>query len=434
MTCLLLALALLGAPEVLAGSGLGLELAAFRGPDSTLRVELVYSVPYSALTFVREDSAFAAAFVLRVQCWDDKRRLVRAKDWTVTIGEGDYDRTVDPAAVVRGVRQFAAPQAKLQAEVVFQDLHSERSQQRNLLIEPPRYLSDVRLSPARPLRRAMRGVPGDTAKAAVSPLERLRTAERLAGERSRTEAGLRLESRDTLKVEFTAYSSGLTGAAESVVVLVRARGGAGRQPVMGEERRAIAAAAADSLGTPMYFDFPLQRFWNGTYEVVATAGSRPDAQGREERRAVFQVLNSFFQSDYDYRERVAELIWIATEDELQVLRGAAPAQRESVWTAFWTARDPTPTTGENEAERTYFERINYSILHFSHGDQGFRSDRARVYVKLGPPDNVESAPYELDSHPYEVWTYYSLSLHFKFLDVSGFGEYKLVEPADYFRR
>ena len=70
--------------------------------------------------------------------------------------------------------------------------------------------------------------------------------------------------------------------------------------------------------------------------------------------------------------------------------------------------------------------------HFGHGDKGWRSDRARVYVRLGSPDNIDSHPFESPGNPTEVWYYYSQSLTLTFEDVNGFGEYKLVYPADFF--
>ena len=57
-----------------------------------------------------------------------------------------------------------------------------------------------------------------------------------------------------------------------------------------------------------------------------------------------------------------------------------------------------------------------------------------IYIRYGPPDEIESHPFELDSPPYEIWRYYSLDLVFIFVDKSGVGDYELVYPYGYYFR
>jgi len=102
---------------------------------------------------------------------------------------------------------------------------------------------------------------------------------------------------------------------------------------------------------------------------------------------------------------------------------------------FWKSHDPSPTTPYNEVFMEYYRRVAYSNQYFKGYSAGWRSDMGMVYITLGPPNNVERHPIELNSKPYEVWDYYDLNRSFIFVDQTGFGDYRLYNPqyGDWFR-
>ena len=57
--------------------------------------------------------------------------------------------------------------------------------------------------------------------------------------------------------------------------------------------------------------------------------------------------------------------------------------------------------------------------------EGWRTDRGRIYIKFGPPDDIERYPFEMGTYPFEIWRYYSLRKVFVFVDRTGFGDYYL---------
>jgi GWxTD domain-containing protein len=385
---------LIGSILVLVGcataqTGIELKHAVFLRSDTTIDLELTYAVPHPGVTFIRSDSGFCARFLISVQCWEGRHRLVRMQDWVVQHSESAYEATGDSRLVVSGRRVVTLPRNRVSAEVRFQDLFSERTRTWRFAVVPPSCLSDVRLT--RTARKSARGW-----TAAVETL--------------------------TASCETYRPTSG-HGPDTLVVRVVRERRTLRAQRV---------AVPPDSARSAHEFIFPLTDIENGEYAVSAEAFR----QGRlvEQRQARFEVTNSFFASERDYQERVNQLLWIFSESELRQLRKARPVERESLWTALWRRYDETPTTEANETEQAYLERIDYAVRNFGRGDRGYRSDRARVYVRLGPPDNVDSLPFETDRYAEEIWHYYGLNLKFTFRDVSGFGEFKLVDPADYFRR
>ena len=73
--------------------------------------------------------------------------------------------------------------------------------------------------------------------------------------------------------------------------------------------------------------------------------------------------------------------------------------------------------------------LAYADDHFSVLGPGWRSDRGRIYIQYGPPDQVESRPMNLDSAAYEIWTYIREGRRFVFVDYGGFGRYELYQPG-----
>ena len=65
-------------------------------------------------------------------------------------------------------------------------------------------------------------------------------------------------------------------------------------------------------------------------------------------------------------------------------------EREKFIEDFWRSRDPDPDTEENEFKLEFLERVAYANEHFSSGKPGRMTDRGRIYIKFGKPDEIES--------------------------------------------
>ncbi len=189
---------------------------------------------------------------------------------------------------------------------------------------------------------------------------------------------------------------------------------------MNQNRRLKAGVYEDTVF------FPVAQITTGKYEIKFVLTE--NLQSIETMFVPVTIDRPFYLDEAAWQLRVNQLEYIATPSELAELRKAASGERDSLWRAFWHQYDPTPNTPHNEREVEYFERIEYAQTHFSFGDKGWRSDRGRIYIKFGPPDEIQSRPYELSTKPYEIWLYYRLNLKFIFYDRHGFGEYILVNP------
>ena len=95
---------------------------------------------------------------------------------------------------------------------------------------------------------------------------------------------------------------------------------------------------------------------------------------------------------------------------------------------FWKQYDPTSETEYNELMEEYYSRIDYAALEFRgiSKDNGLSTDRGKIYIKHGKPDNIERAS---DSQGYvvETWIYKILKQKFVFVDKQGTGNFILIE-------
>ena len=105
-------------------------------------------------------------------------------------------------------------------------------------------------------------------------------------------------------------------------------------------------------------------------------------------------------------EEVAAFKKLTTDDE-----------RQGFIESFWTRRNPKPVSPENDYEQKYYQRIVLANERFGAGIPGWKTDRGRIYIMYGPPDDIVAHPNGGTSlrprsdggpsftHPFEEWHY-----------------------------
>lgn len=142
--------------------------------------------------------------------------------------------------------------------------------------------------------------------------------------------------------------------------------------------------------------------------------------------------------------------WIITDEEAAAFKQLSnDEERDQFIEQFWLRRDPTPDTVENEFKEEHYRRIAYANEHFQAGKAGFRTDRGRIYIMFGPPDEIESHPsggtYDrpidegggrTSTFPFEVWRYRYLEdigqdIKIEFVDNCMCGDYHMsLDPSE----
>src|SRR5215813_7700514 len=145
-----------------------------------------------------------------------------------------------------------------------------------------------------------------------------------------------------------------------------------------------------------------------------------------------------------------DVVYIITDEERQAWkRLATDEEREQFIEQFWLRRDPTPDSVENEFKEEHYRRIAYANEHYASGIPGWKSDRGRIYITFGPPDEIESHPsggsYErppeegggtTSTFPFEQWRYRYIEdigsdIIIEFVDPTMSGEYRMtMDPSE----
>src|SRR5580692_1686966 len=140
---------------------------------------------------------------------------------------------------------------------------------------------------------------------------------------------------------------------------------------------------------------------------------------------------------------------ISNEEKQAWKRLATDDERQQFIEQFWLRRDPTPDTEENEFKEEHYRRIAYANEHYASGIPGWKTDRGMIYIKYGPPDEIEDhssgGTYErpmeegggeTSTYPFQQWRYRYLegigtNIIIEFVDPTMSGEYHLtMDPSE----
>ena len=140
-----------------------------------------------------------------------------------------------------------------------------------------------------------------------------------------------------------------------------------------------------------------------------------------------------------------DVSYIITDEERSAFKQLSnDEERDNFIEAFWQRRDPTPDTEENEFKEEHYQRIAYANEHFAAGVPGWKTDRGRIYIVFGKPDETDSHPSggtyerpmdegggETSTFPFEDWRYRYIEgigqeVIIEFVDTCMCGEYHMT--------
>ncbi len=99
---------------------------------------------------------------------------------------------------------------------------------------------------------------------------------------------------------------------------------------------------------------------------------------------------------------------------------------------FWEARKNDPLVSENYSYVSYMERVKESNAKYSAmGKKGWKTDRGRIYITYGEPNEIERYPNQPETRPYETWNYNDIEggVYFIFGDITGFSDFQLIHSS-----
>ena len=108
----------------------------------------------------------------------------------------------------------------------------------------------------------------------------------------------------------------------------------------------------------------------------------------------------------DWLER--DVAYIITKDERDTfLKLTTDEAREKFIETFWEIRNPSPGSPTNSYKDEIYQRIAFADTRFGIGSgvEGWRTDRGRTYITLGPPQQKQVFRNSANLFPIEIWFY-----------------------------
>jgi GWxTD domain-containing protein len=159
---------------------------------------------------------------------------------------------------------------------------------------------------------------------------------------------------------------------------------------------------------------------------------RPIEEKRRKENAK-QLKHELSQDDKKWLDQ--DVRWIISDEEKKAfMQLSNEEEREQFIESFWDRRNPDPDSEDNEFKDEHYRRIEYADEHYAAGMPGWLTDRGRIYIVFGPPDEIDAHPsggsYDrpqeegggnTSTYPFEDWRY---------RHIDGIGDEVIVEFVD----
>jgi GWxTD domain-containing protein len=383
-----------------------ISFAALSSPLS--RLDVFIQVSYDDLSFVRSEDRYAASYEMMVSLYDTLDHLVNEKLWTEQVKAATFEESVSAQSYSLTQRVFEVPPGSYRIVSILRDLETRVSQKLVRQILVPEYdrapfsLSDIML--VRKLNMV-----GD--RISITPNVSANVGNLTDG------FFLFFEVYNKVQGDSIRFTSTVTNE-------------------KGDKKLTRDTTAFIPKGrTQMFLKMDQAALTLGDYRIYVLAAPVqpwdpvPDGGLFSTSRAFVVRWRGLPRGLADLDLAVDQLQYIAKESELDHIKEATTVEeKQKRFLEFWKTKDPNPGTPRNEKMEGYYARVEYANKHFKHYIEGWRTDMGMVYIRFGPPSNIDRHPFDIDSKPYEVWSYYEMNFQFVFVDESGFGEYRLITP------
>lgn len=378
-------------------------------PDtgSGSRLDVYIQVPYENIFFVKNENVFTANYELTISLLDSNKQLIKEKLWNESLSTTIYEETTSPKHYKLSQQSFYLPSGKYFVDVQIRDLQTKKSMRARKQIDLKNYYdnefstSDIML---------LNKVTYENDKKIISPNITGNVVDLQGGFYVFIEVYNKLNA-DSVQIDYVVMGDGKK--------ILR----------QGSSRHSITEKK-----NPIFFKVNSEELPMGTYmlNAVFTPILTKDTNEIKIRAIAVKPFSIHWRgmpaSIVDLDAAIDQMAYIEESSELKRIKALPLNEKMHAFRELWRKRDPTPNTERNEIMEEYYSRVEYANKNFKHYIDGWKTDMGMVFIILGPPNNVDRHPFDIDSKPYEVWYYYQLNKQFVFIDESGFGDYKLATP------
>jgi len=389
-------------------SGVGLpffDMTIYRSFDlenATPQIAIYFELLYDDLTFIKNDSLprYDAKFELIAAIYDSDENQIAARVATNDVYVQEYDLTNSREDRIQIDRTMDLPEGEYVLKVRITDLISKKTLSRNIefnlndMVDEDLALSDLLF---------LNDLEVDSSGSVISVKPRVRD-------------NFSRESQ-FFYIYFDAYSRNVPAALDIKYEFFD----------MGGEVQldTTVVATVKKPVTSQIFRIDKKTLSGNRYRVRVEVDNGDDDVERSKGFSFYWITTP--ETEEDISLAIRQMRYLGMSDSISNYEDAEYSEQRRFFEAFWRTRDPNPDSEVNELMVEYYNRINYANREFSNFDEGgWLTDRGRILVKFGQPDDIERHPFEIDTHPYVIWRYYSLRKIFVFADRTGFGDYRLL--------
>lgn len=373
-------------------------------PNKT-RLDMFIQVPYAGIQFVKKDNSFNAAYNVSLTFYNkDKNNVLFEKIWKERVTVTDFTQTLSRNNFNLSHRTFDLTPGEYFVKCMLEDTDSRRTASR----EFPVIIS------------AVSDTLGLSAPMLISEIMKDSTGEKVVPNISKVVTS----KNKSFPFYFEVYSNKEREIfLEFYLESIKSK----------SSTKTLDPQKIKAGSNTIYFTLENTEFTLGEYVLKIILKDSDWKEAAAAEKNFHSKIQGFPNTITDLDKAVEQMLYIASPDELdQIEDEEAYDKKLELFLAFWEKKKPNKSIDENPILYEYYRRIEYANKNFKGLGEGWRSDMGMIYVTFGPPNHVERHPLDPDSKPYEVWDYYDLNRSFVFLDQTGFGDYRLVNP-DYSR-
>ncbi len=356
-----------------------------------IRVTVHVKIPYDELQFIRESDGFLARYEVSVNIADSEQERIDGTIWNDSLVVAEYQDTRKSEQTALAVKSFIVPAAELTISVRVTDLYTKKSRiLSDGIDQSDMYHGDLALGNIMIIdNKSPENSQVLLDRSFYEIVDTLRFKARIIGEHPPYKITYELLVKEEIKKKHS-FEIDVSGPIDSL----------------------------------LSFIVPLNDMQYANYSLFLNAQDGKDnhVMTKSNFRVRIKGLN-FDVGNLD--EAAKQLIYITNERQIRAIMTGTAQEQAKNFSDFWDSLDPSPGTTVNELMDEYYRRVSFSIEAFTVVQDGWRTDRGMIYILFGTPDDIQRSPFEMNRKPYQVWEYYRLGKQFVFIDVTGFGDYRL---------
>ncbi len=398
------------------------DYAAFAIEDSRqMRLEVYYQIHNSSLAFKEDGDLFVASYDIKITVMDKRGRRLKVEKREKTITVADKREALSGSSYRTSQINFVLDPGKYDVRFVLNDHHAKKSNIKTKEFKAK--LKDV--SKGKPKLSKI------LFAQAVGPLQD--NSDLFAnGDKvvipSVTHYYGGGEDKDNKLLYYLEIYPGSEGQAKATVqTLIRKRKG----------KMVYRDTLTSLLEKPIarqIREISVEGFEPGEYEIeIELKGAR--GKKFDKTKGKFHIRwdeKSLLQHNYDVLLNQIALI-ASPKDVKELKKAKSLEEKKAALDTFWKSKDPFPETSRNEFRADFYNRVRLANANYGYlRRQGWETDRGRILVRYGIPDQIEDYPFALDAYPSQIWHYYRKGRYrrFIFVDDSHDGDYRLQYPYD----